>query len=107
MRRLYFYIEPDVYEEIKVIALYEGLEISATIRQLIAIALRAYKFRRGTLNPALPQNTKTFFCQVCGQMNSVRRQHTATVLNEEYKFCEDCFFADKYKSFVITLINRA
>lgn len=136
MRRLYCYVEPEVYEEVLGIAHHEGMEISATIRQLLSFALayyqetqeiaqsegitlqetitdlvshsyRYYRYRQGTLNPALPANSKTFFCQVCGQEEKVRRQHSTKILNEEYKFCEDCFFADKHKPFIVRLLNRA
>ncbi len=136
MRRLYCYVEPDMYDEVMGIAHYEGMEISATVRELLKFALssyqitkeiaqtegitpeetmtdlishayRYYKYRQGTINPALPANAKTFFCQVCGHEEKVRRQHSTKILNEEYKFCEDCFFADKHKPFIVTLLNRA
>src|SRR4051812_43546354 len=96
MRRLYCYVDPEMYDEVLGIAHYEGVEISATVRELLRFALnyyqetkeiaqaegitleetmkdlvshayRYYKYRQGTLNAVLPANTKTFFCQVCGE----------------------------------------
>ncbi len=106
MRRVSSYIEPAVYDELTEVAAHEGLELSATIRELLAIALRYYKFKKGTLNPTHPHNDKTFYCQICGQLTKVRNMHTVIVMNDVYSFCEPCFFADKYKGFVVSLINR-
>ena len=107
MRRINLFIEEPMNEEIRTIADCEELDFSSTIRELLTIALRYYKFRQGTLNPHAPQNSKMVYCQVCGGLTKVRYMHTTTVLNEEYKFCEDCFFTDKYKNFIITMINRS
>jgi hypothetical protein len=106
MRRVNFFIDTDTHTEISEIARCEGLDFSATIRELVSYALRSYKLRRGTLNGSLPQNTKTFFCQICGQLTSMRRLHRAQVLTEEYQFCENCFFAGRHKQFIIILLNR-
>jgi len=136
MRRLYCYVEPDMNEEVLGIAPVEDMAISATVRELLKFSLasyqetkeiaraegitpqetmqelvshayRYYRYRQGTLNSALPTNAKTFFCPVCGQEEKIRRQLSNKILNEEYKLCEDCFFADKHKPFIATLLNRA
>jgi hypothetical protein len=97
----------DMYEEIVEIARSEGdMEMSAVFRELLTLALRYYKFKQGTLNPDSSQNEKTFYCQICGQMHKVRYRHKAIVYNEEYVFCEDCFFADKDKAFIIRQLKQ-
>src|SRR5882757_5900431 len=135
MRRLYCYVEPEMYEEVLGIAHYEGIEISATVRNLLSFALayyqqtkeiaqsegitlqetmtdlvshayRYYKFRQGTLNPALPTNTKTFHCQICRNETSVRRKHRVALLNEEFSCCENCFFADRHIDLSITFLKN-
>lgn len=106
MRRIVGYLEPEMYEEIVEVARMEDLELSAAIRELLSISLRYYRFKKGALNSQSPDNDKLFYCQVCGKQSKLRYLHIASVLNEEYKFCEDCFFADKYKSFVKVQIDR-
>src|SRR5689334_15331897 len=89
MRQLKCYMEPGMYDEIALIAQQEGMELSAATRELLVLALRYYKFRRGTLNHELPQNNKTFYCQICSQLTSTRKLHSVAVMYDEYKFCED------------------
>jgi hypothetical protein len=105
-RRTRLTLDEDLYQEVLEVADAEGLDFSAAAGALLEFALRYYKFKRGTLNASLPQNSKTFYCQICGQLTSMRRLHKAQVLNEEYQFCELCFFAEKHKIFIITLVNR-
>jgi hypothetical protein len=107
MRRLYAYVEPEMYQEVIDIAQHEGMEISATVRELLALAMRYYKFKQGVLNPTNPQNTKTFYCQVCSALTGMRKMHKAQILNEEYHFCENCFFAGRHKNFIVTMVNRS
>jgi hypothetical protein len=107
MRRINYFIEEATIEEIRTIAQYEELDFSTTARELMDIGLRFYQFKRGTLNPNNPNNDKLIYCQVCGQLTKVRKMHTTRVINEDYKFCEDCFFADKHKKFVIAMIQRS
>jgi hypothetical protein len=99
------------YQKTKEIAQQEGLDIATTTGELYAYAVRYHSFRRGTLNEerneALPEKSKTFHCQICRTETNIRRRHKVQVLNEEYFCCEDCFFADKHKGLVITLMNRA
>jgi hypothetical protein len=106
MRRLEAYVEGEIQEKIISIAKHEEMHISAAIRELLGIALTYYEYRRGTLNPDAPQNSKTFHCQVCAKETSVRKRHSVAINLEEFKFCEDCFFADKHKPFMVRMINR-
>ena len=92
MRRLYCYVEPAIYDEIAQIAQSEGLEFSATTRELIALALRYYKFKRGTLNQEKPENSKTFFCQSCNRETNIRKVIYKQVDFDEYRICEQCAF---------------
>src|SRR2546426_986526 len=105
-RRVRFTLDEETYQEVLDVARSEGIDFSTTVGALLEFALRYYKFKRGTFNDSLPQNSKTFYCQICGQLTSMRRLHRAQVLNEEYQFCETCFFAEKYKAFIIILLNR-
>ncbi len=106
LRRTNLFLEEPMLEEIKEISEYEELDYSTTVRQLLELALRYYKFKRGTLNTTLPQNNKTFYCQVCRELTSVRKQHSVAIMLEEFRFCEDCFFANKYKKLLIEQIGR-
>lgn len=107
MRRINCYVDEAMHQEVAEIATYEGMELSATARELMSIGLRFYRFKRGTLNAALPQNNKTFYCQICGQLTKLRNMHTVIVMNDSYSFCEPCFFADKHKGFVCSQVQRS
>jgi hypothetical protein len=105
-RRCRFTLDEDIYNEVLEVAQLEGMGVHDAINSLLGFALRYYKFKKGTLNESKPENTKTFYCQVCGQLTSMRRVHRVQMLYEEYQFCEPCFFADRYKTFIIQMLNR-
>jgi hypothetical protein len=105
-RRIRATLDEDKYEAVMQVAEYEGLEFSEALNRLLEISLRYYEYKRGTLNEAKPENAKTFHCQICGEETSLRRRHRLQILNEEYLSCEDCFFADKHKAFIVMLMDR-
>src|SRR5687768_8863123 len=99
-RRIAGYIEPELYNEIAVIAQEENIQLVEVVAQLLELAVRHYKLKKNEVQPKETVSEKTFYCQVCGKTCKTRYMHKATVFNEEYKFCEDCYFADKHKKFV-------
>lgn len=103
-RRIAGDIEQVLYQQVLEIAKAERLEVSEALSQLLTLAVNHYKTKREEPQPAPVE--KTFYCQVCGNNCKTRYMHKAVVFSEEYKFCEDCFFAQRHKRFVITQIER-
>ena len=42
----------------------------------------------------------TFYCQQCGGEFKKKHAHEVPVGIEEFIFCDDCFFSDRYKMFI-------
>lgn len=106
MRRIYGYVEPALYQELLTIAESEDLDISAAIRELLALALRYYKFKKGTLNNTKADNAKTFYCQSCKVETKMRYVCYKNLDFDQYLICEECMFnKEKLSKFVAKILQ--
>jgi len=67
----------------------ESLTYTDAIIVLLQRRLREYQEKHGV-----------FYCQNCSGEYKKKQAHVVPVGFEEFIFCDDCFFSDKYKEFI-------
>ena len=84
-----FRIPIPLENQIKALSLKNKTTYTDSVITLLVRSLKSYSEKKGV-----------FYCQACSSENPVKKMHLVPVGFEEFIFCDECFFNDKYKEFI-------
>src|SRR6202030_3216804 len=92
-----FRIPITLESQILLIAKEEKSNVTAIFLSLVQRGLKQYIHKKGI-----------FYCQLpdCKKQETNKKMHIVPVANEEFLVCDDCYFGEKYRSFVIEMIQQ-
>jgi len=88
------------------IATAQKINTDDTLCKLIALGLEVYKFKQKLFNAKIVILESSLYCQNCSLLTRIKHSFKVTLFNDDYVFCDQCFYTYKHITFGIRMLEN-